>query len=271
MRVRNSGWLILLASLMPLLSGCHATYTALETGRLASSTDGGNALVVIGQGRYAYRFTLIDPHTGKPWPNRPYALTTGRHNHYHLPFVADEKNVYQGVSDAEGKTALFRLPVRIRDQDWDLRERFGSGPYGETFRLEDDSTGKYLADFPYLLMICSTPPQYHLGYSYPNGDTAYSASAQPETVAIFIGGSFDEDDLPKSCDEPDDVQPGPNEVNPTAPAASADQVPESSVEAADATAGSGPADMPPVIAFPDETPDEKADNQLFDLISGAQA
>jgi hypothetical protein len=195
---------LLLSTLLTTLSGCATqSYVALETGRLASSVDAAKSLVV-GEGRYAYQFTLIDPHTAKPWPNHPYALTTGPHNHYHLPFVADPKNVYQGVSDGEGKTTLFRLPVKISDRDWDLRERFGSGPNGETFRLTAAGTGKPLSDYPYLLMICSTPPKYHIGYSYPNGDTAYSASDKPERITLSEGGSFDENDLPKSCDEPEE-------------------------------------------------------------------
>jgi hypothetical protein len=234
------------AVLMLALAGCTAnTYSALETGRLASSADAEKSLVV-GEGRYAYQFTLIDPHTNKPWPNRPYALTTGRHNHYHLPFVADQKNVYQGISDAEGKTALFRLPVRISDKDWDLRERFGSGPNGETFKLKTSGSGKPLADYPYLLMICSTPPKYHIGFSYPNGDTAYSASDKPERITLSVGGDFDENDLPKSCDEPDD-----------AAAAAADPA--------------EPADTFPPAAMPTISTQQAEASHLFDLLSGGEA
>jgi hypothetical protein len=260
--------LMTLVAALTALSGCATqTYVALETGRLASSADAAKSLVV-GEGRYAYQFTLIDPHTGKPWPNHPYALTTGLHNHYHLPFVADPKNVYQGVSDGEGKTALFRLPVKISDRDWDLRERFGSGPNGETFRLKDASTGKPLADFPYLLMICSTPPQYHIGYSYPNGDTAYSASDKPERITLSEGGSYDEDDLPKSCDEPDDAQPTSDDVKPMAPFAAGGTAPHAAGAASDPGA---PADKSPPAALAAVSAQEIGASHLFDLLSGGEA
>jgi hypothetical protein len=224
-------WLALIAALSPL-GGCAATYSAMEAGRVAQQ-QGDPAVTIIGEGKYAYRFTLIDPGTNQPSPNKPYGLTTGRNNPYHLPFVADEKNVYQGVSDADGKTAIFRLPVRISDGEWDLRERFGSGPFGETFRVTNAESGKPLANFPYLLMICTTPPQYFRGLTYPNGDTAYSASAKPETIELLYEGDFNDEDLPKSCNEADEVATEPKPADPIVPPPIA---PDAAVVAATATA-----------------------------------
>ncbi|WP_043604458.1 hypothetical protein [Novosphingobium sp. Rr 2-17] len=183
------------------LAGCEGTHVARDAGAAALKTPtGGAAVPVIGSGRYAYRFVLIDPHTGTPWPNHPYALTTTKHTHVRIPFVADEKNVYQGISDAMGSTVLFLMPYRLPDKAWDIGEQMGSGLNGETFRLTSPS-GKPMANFPYLLVICTKPLQYHYGYSYPNGDTAYAASEHAAAVELYALISSDDDgDLPKSCE-----------------------------------------------------------------------
>lgn len=68
---------------------------------------------VIGSGEHAYRFTLLHPRTGKPAAHTDYALSASRATDYELPFVTDAKKVFQGRTDGEGRTPVFRLPVRL--------------------------------------------------------------------------------------------------------------------------------------------------------------
>jgi len=169
-------------------------WEALELGSAARADT-----EVIGSGDYAYRFVLLQPRTGKPAPDTDYALTTSRATDYKLPFVADEKKVFQGRTDSEGRTPVFRLPVRLPDNAFDLRERFGSGPYGETFHLTDHHDND-LFNMPYLVMTCTSPPRYFRGYTYPNGDTAYMASDGPINIQLLVLDDID-DPLPTRCDD----------------------------------------------------------------------
>ncbi len=154
---------------------------------------------VIGSGDHAYRFVLLHPHTGKPAPNTDYALSASRTTDYELPFVKDEKKVFQGRTDGQGQTQVFRLPVRLPDDAFDLHERFGSGPFGETFHLTDHHDND-LFNMPYLLMTCTTPPRFFRGYTYPNGDTAYAASDGPINIQLRVLDELNEP-LPTSCDD----------------------------------------------------------------------
>lgn len=153
----------------------------------------------IGSGDYAYRFTLLQPRTGKPSPDTDYALSASRATDYELPFVTDEKKVFQGRTDAEGRTPVFRLPVRLPDAAFDLRERFGSGPFGETFHLTDQH-GNDLFNTPYLIITCTAPPRYFRGYTYSNGDTAYTASDGPINIQLTVLNAIDEP-LPTGCED----------------------------------------------------------------------
>ncbi|WP_162892715.1 hypothetical protein [Blastomonas fulva] len=156
-------------------------------------------VAVIGSGDYAYRFVLLQPRTGKPAPDTDYALSISRTTGYELPFVADEKKVFQGRTDGEGRTPVFRLPVRLPDGAFDLRERFGSGPYGETFHLTDHHDND-LFNMPYLIITCTNPPRFFWGYTYPNGDTAYTASDGPINIQLRVLAHID-DPLPTDCDD----------------------------------------------------------------------
>ena len=154
---------------------------------------------MIGSGEHAYRFTLLHPRTGKPAAHTDYALSASRATDYELPFVTDAKKVFQGRTDGEGRTPVFRLPVRLPDAAFDLRERFGSGPYGETFHLTDPN-GNDLFNMPYVLITCTSPPRFFRGYTYRNGDTAYTASDGPINIQLRVLDDIDEA-LPKSCED----------------------------------------------------------------------
>ncbi len=169
------------------------SWKALEAGS-AAPTD----TETIGTGDYAYRFVLLAPRTGKPAANTDFALSASKKTDYALPFVADEKKVYQGKTDEQGRTPVFRLPVRLPDNAFDLRERFGSGPYGETFHLTDHNDND-LFNMPYLLITCTNPPRTFKGYTYPNGDTVYTASDGPINIQLRTLSEIT-DPLPTSCD-----------------------------------------------------------------------
>lgn len=171
----------------------------------------------IGSGNYAYRFTLRHPRSGQPMPHTDYALSASRATDYALPFVTDEKKVFQGRTDAAGRTPVFRLPVRLPDAAFDLRERFGSGPYGETFHLTDHH-GNDLFNTPYGIVACTTPPRVFRGYSYPNGNTAYTASTGPIKIRLTVLDAIDEP-LPTSCEDgrAEDGRGGDGDHPPTKP------------------------------------------------------
>ena len=194
----------------PAEAGPEAVAAAAEAGEASSpDADRWGALAagaaapvggeVIGSGEHAYRFTLLHPRTGKPAAHTDYALSASRATDYELPFVTDAKKVFQGRTDGEGRTPVFRLPVRLPDAAFDLRERFGSGPYGETFHLTDHNDND-LFNAPYLLITCTNPPRFFRGYTYPNGDTAYTASDGPINVQLRVLDDIDEA-LPVSCED----------------------------------------------------------------------
>ncbi len=166
----------------------------------------------IGAGEHAYRFILMDPRTAKPSPNTDFAFSTNRNSNYDLPFVSDEKKVFQGRTDASGQTPVFRLPVRLPDSAFDLRERFGSGSYGDKFQLID-VIGNGLSNTPYLLAICSTPPREFRRYTYPDGTTAYTASEGPADVRVKVLDDIDQP-TPTDCDK----KAGQGEYPPPLPA-----------------------------------------------------
>jgi hypothetical protein len=179
--------LFLAAVLAPAVWAEPLTYTMLSEGIRASDPAIQPPSHTIGSGRYAYRFTLHDPHTGLPWPNRAYALSLTRGERRTLPFVSDEKGVYQGSTDEAGKTSVFRLPFRVADQHWDIRERFGEGPYGETFKLVTSHPEQPLENMHYAISVCSDPVRTFQGYSGADGKTGYVASQRPEQLELRIG------------------------------------------------------------------------------------
>jgi hypothetical protein len=179
--------LFLAAALAPAVWAEPLTYTMLSEGIRAADPAIQPPPHTIGSGRYAYRFALRDPHTGLPWPNRAYALSLTRPERRTLPFVRDEKGVYQGTTDEAGKTSVFRLPFRVADQHWDIRERFGEGPYGETFKLVTSHPEQPLENMHYAISVCSDPIRTFQGYSGADGKTGYVASQRPEQLELRIG------------------------------------------------------------------------------------
>jgi hypothetical protein len=177
------------------------TYTALNDGTAVAASVVKSSQTAVGTGKFAYRFTLRDSHSGLPLPHRPYALSLSKAERHKLPFVADVKGVYQGMTDADGRTGIFKLPFRVADQHWNLRERFGQGPFGETFRLVTPYPEQPLVNTPYLITVCSNPVQNFRGYTDADGNTAYTASERAERLQIKMIFVFDDGELPTRCED----------------------------------------------------------------------
>ncbi|MFC3873500.1 hypothetical protein [Neisseria musculi] len=101
--------------------------------------------------------------------HHPYALS---HRSETPPFVKEEKNVFQGITDSEGRTAVFAFDHPMLAEGWVLRPRAGAGPFGEQFVIRD-SHGLPLPGADYALLICNNPPDIYRGYSDAEGMTAY--------------------------------------------------------------------------------------------------
>lgn len=158
---------------------------------------------VIGSGPYRYRFVLHDSPQGKPAPLRPFALSNRRH---HLPFVSDAKQVFRGMTDAEGFTPVFAFTQPIEEDSWLLRERFGDGPHGEQFRFSH-TDGKRRFGIPYVhykIVVCEPVARLHRGISDGNGHTGYVASASPIQAFLFQLG--DEEAEAKPTEQDDNLQ-----------------------------------------------------------------
>lgn len=85
------------------------TAAPVDEGRWEALTAGAAAppeTETIGSGAFAYRFILLHPRTGQPSPQTDFALSASRKVDFHLPFVTDEKNVFQGRTDAAGRTPV---------------------------------------------------------------------------------------------------------------------------------------------------------------------
>jgi hypothetical protein len=140
---------------------------------------------VVGNGEYYYQFILVDTNK-KPVPNKLYALsTTGEKGQYNLEFVKEEKDVFQGITDKNGKTAIFRTMTKIPLKNWFLRERVGSGIYGEQFQLTSTADDTSISDYPYTIVACYKKPYSYSGTTDSNGYTAYAASGEEINLLLF--------------------------------------------------------------------------------------
>lgn len=138
----------------------------------------------VGSGPHRYQFVLRDTLGDAPAALHPFALS---HTDFDLPFVREEKDVYQGVTDAQGRTPVFAFESAPPAAGWVLLERFGSGPYGERMRLRgsgDDDTG--IAGMPYQIVVCGRTPRIYRGVSNRQGDTAYVAASEVVTMMLYL-------------------------------------------------------------------------------------
>ena len=136
----------------------------------------------VGSGPHRYQFVLRDTVSAAPAALRPFALS---HTAFDLPFVAAEKDVYQGITDAQGRTPVFAFEQAPPAQGWVLLERFGSGPYGERMRLQAGD-GEGIGAMAYELVVCGKTPRLYRGVTTADGDTAYVATSAIVNLLLFI-------------------------------------------------------------------------------------
>ena len=167
------------------LGGCAHQPAILHDRSVAASTAPNtqrvDAKAAIGSGPFRYRYILSGPN-GKPQANTPFALSLRRGD---LPFAADAKKIWQGVTDRNGRTPVFALPFPLAPEQVFLRPRFGSGPYGEQMAFSTPDGGP-LGDVDYELVICTDPPTGMIGHADREGNLPYAASEQPARVVIKL-------------------------------------------------------------------------------------
>lgn len=195
---------LLLAAVVTALSGCaghqspkfQRDFSALVAGREAVQDKN---VPRYGAARFAYRFTLINPETGNPWPNRPFRLFAKRHD---LPSRQPSANIFHGVTDAQGKTPIFRMERRIPDTGWVLMERIGDGAFGKSFLLTSSGRrSKPLRAYRYAVVVCATPKTVYKGYTSASGDTAYVTSDKPARIVLLTEGEgYGDTEITKACD-----------------------------------------------------------------------
>lgn len=104
----------------------------------------------------------------------------------HFPFVKDEKQVFQGVTDSYGRTDVFAFEQPVDPKGWKLRPRTGKGEYGEQYVLSDQNKQPVEA-FPYLLVVCGKKPHQYQGITDKLGHTAYVATPTVQNIIILYG------------------------------------------------------------------------------------
>jgi hypothetical protein len=125
--------------------------------------------------------------------NTPFALSLEKGD---LTFVHEQKKVWRGMTDADGRTPVFALTSPVPAEAIFLRPRIGDGPVGEQMRLTDPAGGP-LAHTAYRLVLCTDPPQDYAGISDERGYTAYSASSEPRRIILqLVFATFGTSDEP---------------------------------------------------------------------------
>lgn len=153
-------------------------------GSFSFTNDFSNAKV-IGTGKHRYRMVLLDPITNQPLANQDYALSNSQVD---LTFVKESKKVFQGTTDAQGRTAVFAFPKAVPKSGWNLRPRTGSGPLGEQMVVIINNTKE--KGFPYTLVICEQDEPYmYCGVTDISGQTAYVASQTAVDINLYMTGS----------------------------------------------------------------------------------
>lgn len=137
---------------------------------------------IYGKGDYHYRMVLLYPASNNYiMPNQPYALS---HSDVDLPFVKDERKVFQGVTDRYGRTDIFAFEQPVNPKGWNLRPRTGKGNYGGQ-PVFTDQLDRPLWAFAYILIVCGEKPHQYRGITDKRGQTAYVATPTAQTFLFF--------------------------------------------------------------------------------------
>jgi len=157
----------------------------------------------VGTGPHRVQFVLHDTVSAAPAAMRPFALS---HTAFDLPFVREEKDVYQGITDARGRTPVFAFEQAPPAAGWVLLERFGSGPFGERMRLHGGGDHA-VAAMPYEVVVCGQTPRLYRGVSNARGETAYVATSRVVDLLLYIDSDSDsgaDADAPTAAIQPGD-------------------------------------------------------------------
>ena len=143
---------------------------------------GDKSVVSVGEGAHTYRFVVRDARQpDRPWRRARYQVSTREGVKWE-----GGPDAHQGVTDAQGRTAVYRSKTPVEPQDWMVLPLLGQGPQGMTFRLVDqDDNG--VADHPYL--IDAEGGAIFCGLSLPGGHTARVLDRKPTTPARTKGSA----------------------------------------------------------------------------------
>lgn len=132
----------------------------------------------VGEGEHTYRFVVRDANQpDKPWRRARYQVSTREGVKWE-----GGPDAHQGVTDAQGRTALYRSKTPVAPEDWMVLPLLGKGQQGMTFRLVDqDDNG--VADHPYL--IDAEGGAIFCGRSLPGGHTARVLDRKPTTMRLY--------------------------------------------------------------------------------------
>ena len=139
----------------------------------------------VGEGEYAYRFVVRHPQDiAQPWPRAPYQISL-------RDGVTWEGGpaVYQGLTDAHGRTTILRSRLPIAASDWVVLPIWGAGQQGRAFRLVDHNQ-QGVVDYPYLIDAAQGP--IYCGHSLPGGHTARVQTVQPSNLRLYTSVDVDE-------------------------------------------------------------------------------
>ncbi|EGY52640.1 hypothetical protein [Neisseria shayeganii] len=176
--------LLLAAATCPALAAPATRQSAEEPKGSFSFTRDFAQAKTYGQGPHRYRMILRHPQNGTPLANQDYALS---HSSVDLSFVAEPKKVFQGTTDAQGRTAVFAFGKPVPAAGWNLRPRTGSGPLGEQMVVRDDEGP--MKDFHYALLVCEgDTPYIYRGITDASGQTAYVATVKPANITLYADG-----------------------------------------------------------------------------------
>lgn len=136
------------------------------------------SLASVGEGGHAYRFVVRDArHPSRPWRRAAYQVSTREGVKWE-----GGPDAHRGVTDAQGRTAIFRSKSPVAPEDWMVLPTHGRGELGMTFRLVAPGENG-VANLPYLIDAERGP--VYCGRSLPGGHTARILSLQETSLRLY--------------------------------------------------------------------------------------
>lgn len=147
-------------------------YLAVQTPAPASRAP------VVGRGPHSYQF-VVRSHLSNRLPHRnaPYQVATPDG----VPLQGDE-SYFSGTTDAQGRTAVFRLAQPLALSAWHVQPVVGHGPNGQSFRLSTPGSARDLAGMDYMVDVLDGP--LHCGRALPGGLTARFVTPGTTTLQL---------------------------------------------------------------------------------------